>query len=387
MPVYKTFLKIINHNKMTIIMYLGIFLGINMIISSLTGGTRAEVFSTAKISVAVIDRDQSDISQTIKKYMGQTQYLKDIPDDKDALQDALFFRDVEYVLIIPEGFGESLMKEGTIQLDNINVPNSYSGIYVNMQLEQFLTTLKAYMVSGQDAETALQSSLETTALESKVTLLTEDGSLSNMQKYTYYFQFIPYIMTSVMIQIIGTIMLAFNKEDVRRRMLCSSTSLKSRNLQLALGCITLSILVWSLTMLISVVMYGSTLLNSGVFPYLLLNSFVFTVVGVSLGFCISSLAKNQIQLSGLATTVSLTFCFLGGVFVSMTYMAKSMLSIAKFTPAYWYVLSNDMLGHLTKLSGDNAVKFFQNIGMQFAFAIAFFGLALAITKKKSNRIA
>ena len=129
---------------------------------------------------------------------------------------------MEYVLIIPEGFGESLMKEGTIQLDNINVPNSYSGIYVNMQLEQFLTTLKAYMVSGQDAETALQSSLETTALESKVTLLTEDGSLSNMQKYTYYFQFIPYIMTSVMIQIIGTIMLAFNKEDVRRRMLCSS---------------------------------------------------------------------------------------------------------------------------------------------------------------------
>ena len=44
----------------------------------------------------------------------------DIPDDNEKLQDALFFREIEYIIRVPKGFGENLMMGKAVELEDCN---------------------------------------------------------------------------------------------------------------------------------------------------------------------------------------------------------------------------------------------------------------------------
>ncbi len=55
--------------------------------------------------MAVIDRDGSSLSKGLSEYLGNYQDLVDIEDDPAVIQEELFYRNVYYVVIIPENFG------------------------------------------------------------------------------------------------------------------------------------------------------------------------------------------------------------------------------------------------------------------------------------------
>jgi len=153
-----------------------------------------------------------------------------------------------------------------------------------------------------------------------------------------------------------------------------------------LGCAVLGTAILAVVLLISFVLYGSELSQSGVFPWLLANSLTFLVVSISLGFLVGSIVKNDNQLSALATSIAMIFSFLGGIFISQELMGSQVQKIAKFIPTYWYIASNKILGYAQGIGSIDTSIFMQNIGIQIAFALAFFSLALAVSKRKSGRI-
>lgn len=63
--------------------------------------------------MAVIDRDHSALSEGLKAYLGQSQELVELEDKKEVLQEELYYGNIEYVLVIPEGF-EAAFTEQTM---------------------------------------------------------------------------------------------------------------------------------------------------------------------------------------------------------------------------------------------------------------------------------
>lgn len=366
-------------------MYLAIFLGIAIPITKLIPGAAEPYYADSAEPIAVADSDNSIISKGLHDYLKKTQRVKNIETDTDSIQDALYFRDIEFLVSIPPGYGKSLLEGSVPVLNTTSVPNSYSGIYISMQIEQYLSFLRIYIAAGLSPQEAVQKTEEVMNTKAEVSLVNDGKTLSQSYKFMFYYQYIPYMLLGILVQIIGLIFLSFNKEEVRRRTLCSSTTLRSRNIQLFFGCAVLGTAILLIVLVISFVLYGSELSQSGVFPWLLLNSLTFLIVSISLGFLVGSIAKNDNQLSALATSIAMIFSFLGGIFISQELMGSQVQKISRFIPTYWYIAINKILGYAQSTVNLETSSFIQNMGIQLAFAVAFFSLALAVSKRKSGR--
>ncbi len=385
MPVFKTFMKIVKKNRGTVIMYLAIFLGIAIPITKLIPGASTPSYSDTSEPVAVLDYDNSTLSRGIVEFMRTTQNLKEIKTDKDSIQDALYFRDVSYILSLPENFEKDLLEGRNPLLNTTSIPNSYSGIYINMQVEQYISFLRIYLANGLSAEEAVSKTAQVMNTKADVNLVNDGKKLSQSYKFMFYYQYIPYMLLGILVQIIGVVFLSFNKEEVRKRTLCSSTTLFSRNVQLFLGCIVLGLSVLIIVLSISFIMYSNELPKSGVFSWLLINSLSFLTVSISLGFLVGSIVKSDNQLSALATSIAMVFSFLGGIFIPQEFMNSQIQQISKFFPTYWYTVNNKLLGYAQNTFAFDHISFTQNTLIQLGFALAFFTLALAVSKQRSSR--
>ena len=103
MTVFKTFLKVLNKNKFVIILYtiiLLLFGGINMQTSE-----NSTNFVASKPDVLIINNDENiGISKNLSDYIEKNTNIVKVEDNEDAINDALFYRDVNYIIYIPKHY-------------------------------------------------------------------------------------------------------------------------------------------------------------------------------------------------------------------------------------------------------------------------------------------
>lgn len=385
MPVFKTYLKILKINLIASIIYIGIFVGLAILMAGNAKESDETSFKATSTSIGIVDRDKSTSSEAIIEYLNELHSVILLPDDKEVLQDELFYRNVTYILTIPEQFEEHLMDGTDISLESIKVPNSTRGIYVDIQLQQLLKTLSAYIRAGYDIPSAMSASKAVLSIETDVTLSLDESMTDVAPKHYYYYKFLPYILIAILIQTVSANLHVFNKVDVRKRNICSSLSLKSRNFQLALGSILTSLLVYVVVTLIAFLLYPNEFPQSGIMSYYLLNSFTFLIVCISIAYLIGIIANTDEVISALGNIISLGFSFLGGIFMPLSVMSDNVKPLARLVPTYWYTIVNDRLMMLTEVSGSVLKEIFSGMFVQICFALAFFSIALVISKKKAQQ--
>ena len=95
MTVFKGYFLIIKRNLFTILMYIGIFVGVTAMIQlSYSSGGVKDGFSAAKVNVAILDRDGGELSSVLGKLMEEQQNLVEIEDEEQVIQEKLFYGDV-----------------------------------------------------------------------------------------------------------------------------------------------------------------------------------------------------------------------------------------------------------------------------------------------------
>lgn len=382
MPVFKTNIRIVKQNLIAVLLYVGIFIGLAIIMANSAKATDDSAFKATSISLGIVDRDLSSTSKGIIDYLSEYHKVISLADDKELMQDELYYRNVEYILIIPSEFEISLFNGADLSLDCIKIPNSDSGLYVDLQIKQLLRTLRSFLSAGYDVSTAMAKTKEVLATDTKVSLSLDKEASVSTPKYYYYYKFLPYILIALMIQTISTTLFVFNKTDVRKRNICSSQSLKSRNFQLVLGSFFVSTCIYLLVTVVGFILYGKEISNSATIPYYLLNSFIFLIVSISLGYLIGIIGHNLEAISAYGTVLSLALAFLGGVFVPLSVMSENVKSFSRFVPTYWYTKTNDLLMNISEVSGKLRSEIFNGYFVQLCFAFAIFCIALVFSKKK-----
>lgn len=109
MTVFKGYLRIVRANLGQLLMYVGIFLAICVAISRSNPGGTTESFTQKKLNAAVIDRDGGSLGTLLEHYIGQEHNRISIADDPQVLQEELYYRNVEYILVIPKGAQERML--------------------------------------------------------------------------------------------------------------------------------------------------------------------------------------------------------------------------------------------------------------------------------------
>ncbi len=383
MQVFKTFMKIAKRKLPIVLMYAWIF--IVLLIMFTAYGPQDVSFEEESLGVCVIDEDNTDASLAVTDHISKSHKLIELENDKDEIIDALYYTRVDYVLVIKEGYSEKIANGQTDNLfENYQLPDSYAGVYLENDIDLYIRTLSSYIAAGNDAETAASLTAEALDYEIDVTIETfsDEAEGAGMNQGTYfYFRYLVYILLSVFITMLSGILITILRKEVRDRSNCSGTPSLSQTMQIIAGCIVLVLILWVVFMIIAMIYKG------GIFSanelYAVLNSFVFTLIATAIAILVAALVSNNSVINLVSNIISLGMSFLCGVFVDQALLGGTVLRIAKFLPAYWYVRANDIIAGKSEIAFD-AGEVMSCIGIQAIFAVALFAVVILVFRTKQT---
>lgn len=384
MRVFKGYGNIIKRNIGMMFMYIGIFVGIAVAIERSLGDTGVtENFSAVKLAAAVIDREGSALGDTLKSYIQREQKLVEIADEEQTIQEELFYRNISYVLIVPQGAQEAF-ESGDIVVQTIKVPGSTAGFYLDAKINSLLNQIRVYCTGGFSFDEACEKALALSENKGKVTLLDVNGNGGQRADYNYYFAYLPYALLAGMIMCLSTVIMAFKKKEIRHRMTCSAVPLRRQNMAAAASFLMVGFVVWGICMAVQAGLYHGGAFVSANCIWYMLNSLVCMVVAMTLAYLCGMLANTMGALNGVNNVVSLGLCFLGGIFVPIEMFGSGIKKVASFMPTYWYSRINGILGDYEHLSAGMLQNIRQGLLIQLLFAAACFCVTMAISKVRQR---
>lgn len=385
MQVFSAFFKIARKRITAISIYFIIYAVITLIFSFTASDEINSKFQSKSLTISIMDEDHSSASTAITEYLSSLHEISQLPADEETISDQLYYRTLDYVLIIPTGFEEKLLAQERKDLfQNIKIPGSANGYFVDQQVSEYTNTLQLYLAGGyslDDAVAKTNTSIDELTPVSSVSFHDAKNNISSRVFYLY--QYLPYIFIAMFFTGLAPILVIFNKETLHARMCCSAFPLVKRNFFLSVASIIYSLIAWILFIVLGLVVYGKDMFSQASL-LCMGNSFVFLLVAVALALLISFFAPDDNVVNMLANIVGLSMSFLCGVFVPQYMLSDGVLSVGKFLPAYWYIKANNMLAGFSSdpFSMDT---YYQCIGIQLLFAAAIFAIALSFSKLKSKR--
>lgn len=383
MQVFKAFWKVALRNLGFAIMYFGIFLGVVMLISTILSSEDNQTqFGETKLKVCVMDEDHSALSEALAAYLFQTHTQVTIANDKESIQDALFQREVDYILQIPQDFNDAFVAGEEAQLTNIKIPGGFAGVYVDQAVEQYLSSIRLLLAGGSKLSESIAHTNEILRTETEVRIETfsEEVKTSKDGKLYYFFLYCSYAFPMIFINALCAIAISLNKPEVLLRNACGALSARRRNVQYMIGNLTYGMGTWLLFLLAAVVIFGINAVSGSNLRYVI-NSLAFLVVSLGAAYLLCCLVRKKELISLVANVIGLGMCFLCGAFVPQWLLGEKLLLLSKFLPAYWYVKATNMIGDISGYPYSSSA-FFVCIMIQLLFSGVLFGASFLVTAKK-----
>ena len=391
MQVFKLYFRLLKSYKWIIIMYFAIFLTVALVVSdaqSIDGNNSQESMKEEILTIAIIDEDKQTLGEGLKKYFSNGNELVEMEYDEQAILNELYWRKLDYALVIPKGFEASLLDDSVedMELRCMQVPGYFDAEMFESELNMYLSKLTSLLKAGYSMEDAQEQLLDLQNEETTVELATFVNANQN-DRTTAFMTYVPYLFITLGMNGIGLILLSFNAPLLKSRMECSSTTMKERIAGLVGG-----ILLYGLFLMGAVIVVVAILSKGGIFtdvrfPYFLLNMLAMLLFSLSLGFLTGMIAKNQDAVNGLVNVLSLGLCFIGGVFVPHEFFGEEVLRVAKFFPTYWYAVTTKSIGAMTTMTSQLAGDIFWQVGLVLGYALVIFAVTVVIIANKRKKIA
>ena len=339
MTVFKTILKILNKLKGMIILYTAILVAITAL--NQTSGNNMTNFEDSKPSVLIVNKDSEDnIAKGFEDYISKHSEIKDIDTkDEEKINDAIFYRDVNYVIYIPKDFGKNLLDGKNPSLEYKSCGDEYSS-YAQMMVEKYIKTVLIYKdyYSGVELISKVNKVVDKdTKVYMKTTL-----DISKLSSMTQYFNILNYALLAGCVYCISMILASLNDETVRKRTIISSFNYKKYNRIVLLSNSIVIFVMWILYMILALILFKDLMFSSNGLGYVI-NSFVFTICSLTIGFLIGNITQNKNAIGGIVNVIALGTSFLCGCFVPFEYMPDYVLKIAHILPTYYYVANNQLI--------------------------------------------
>ena len=385
MQVFRSYFKILRSNRVAILWNLGVFMVLAVFFSTTAPETNEDMFEPTRTRIAVINRDPGGVlAEGLEKHLEQVGQRVFLNDDEEELQDALFYRRVQYIAIIPEGFSQDFMEGNEGKVETVVIPNSTMSYYMDMSVDAFLNTARLHNVHGRshtqtDLVRLVLSDLDT---HTRVVMKQSGVSTDSEPNYQYFFNYCAYALLAMIVSGISSTMIAFNRPDLYMRNRCAPIPQRKVSLQILAGHGIFALACWSLLMILAMLLYGRSLSGSGLTLLYFGNTLAFTMVCLSIGFLLGDIIKNHNAQTGAVQVITLGLNFLGGVFVPQEVMSQSVLAVARFLPSFWFVQGNELITSLSDFSKASIMPVYTSILTQAGFAIAIAAVALLLRKER-----
>ena len=378
MTVFKTFWKIVNKYKGTIILYTVMLISFGGI--NLASNDTTTTFTSTLPNIAIVNNDQKSVlTNNLINYLSENSKVVDIENDEEKINDALFYRDVSYVVYIPKNYTNDVLKGMNPTID-IKSTNDYTSSLEEMMLTDYLNLQNTYLKLTTDQAKLTNYINDTLKYKSEV-VLTSKVDTKSFSKVSRYFNFASYSILAVVIFIITLVLTSFKEKTVNKRIVVSSMNYKKHSGLILQSSLLYALIVWVLFSLLAIILLGKSLLNiRGLL--LSLNTLIFTLQALTFALLISSLVNNKDAIGGIVNVVALGSAFLCGAFIPSMYLPEKVVSISHIFPAYYYNNSNDLVTSLEVINLTTLKPFIINIMIMLVFMLVFIVLNNFVIKNR-----
>lgn len=377
MTVFNTFWKVINKYKGTIILFtvmLIAFGGINT-----TTSNNSLDFTNNKPDIVIINNDQNKgLTKNLIAYLKENTNVKDIKDEEE-IDDALFYRQVNYIIYIPKNYRNDILSGINPKID-IKTTDDYDSSLAEMILKRYLKTQEVYSKTTSNEQELIEKINTNLKTKSEVSI-TSTVNTDKTSKVSGYYNFASYSIMYTIIFIICMVLASFNEKTIKKRTIISSMNYKTHNKLILKASFLYSIIVWLLFMILGMILFPDTVISLRGLIYTI-NAFIFTFASLTLALLISSLSSNKSAITGITNVVCLGSAFLCGAFIPSTWLPETVIKISRIFPTYWYVNSNDLLSSLEKINLNSLEPIIINMLVVLLFSLIFIVLTNIISKKK-----
>lgn len=380
MTIFKTFLKILNKNKFIVILYTIILItfgGLNM----QTKDNNIS-FQAVKPDVVIINEDKEEgITKNLINYIKENSNIVNIEKNEDKINDALFYRETNYVIYIPKNYNKDFRNNKNPEI-KIKSSGDYQASYAEMILERYIEVANTYNKKITNEEELINKINETLSKQTQVEI-TSKLDTDTLYSAAFYFNFESYSALACLIYVICIILSTFNNEKIRKKNIISSTNYKKINRTLLLSNSLYSLTLWLFYLIMSFILIGNIMFTSHGIIYMI-NSLIFTICATTLAFLIGTIVTKKEAISGIVNVVALGSSFLCGAFVPVEYLPKTVLNIAHALPTYWYIQNNEITRTLEKINIETLKPVFTNWIVILLFTIVFIIITNIVSKRKQK---
>lgn len=380
MQVFKVFFKILRENIPTLIIYFVItfisaILFVKMGVMSMT--TAEEV----KPTIVVENASDSEYAKGLINYLDDKCKLKEI--DDELIEDALYYRQISYVLYIPENFESQIASGETLQMNSKSVPDISDSYLAEQHIEAYISTLQSNIRYAGTNDINEIVNLTNADLKDEVSVNLMNNEVK--EQVQFYFNFLCYTFCSCLIGGIGYAMYVLNKRSIRRRNVISPLTNLSTNIQQIAAFIVYAIFLGLVAIAFAYLVFPEGM-QEAFAPYMILNIFVSLVPALGLAYLIGTMITSIEVQNGVSNVLCLILAFMGGCFVPQQYMSDALLSAGAFTPNYWFVKANNALYELQIFDFEHLKSIFTYMSVQILFGIVFFMIALIYSKQRRKNV-
>lgn len=378
MTVFNTFWKVINKYKGTIILFtvmLVTFGGINT-----TSSNSTVDFTNSKPDIIIVNNSGNNaLTKNLISYLKKNTNVKNIKNTEEARNDALFYREVNYIVYIPKDYQKDVLSGKTPVID-IKTVGDYTSSLAEMLLTRYLKIQSIYaknISTEQELITVINKNLSKT---SEVTI-TSKVDTTKTSRVSRYFNFASYSAMFIIIFVICMVLSSFHAKAIKKRTIISSMNYKTHNKYLLRASFIYSIIVWFLFMLLGTILFSNTILSLRGLVYAI-NLLIFIFTSLTLALLLSTLIDNKDAVNGIVNVISLGSAFLCGAFIPTEWLPETVIKISRIFPTYWYVNSNDLLASLQTINMTSLNQVIINMIVMLVFALIFIIINNLVSKKK-----
>ncbi len=379
MTVFKGYFKVIKSFKGTIILYT--CMSIFFVVFNMQSGGMTDSYKASTPDIAIVNLDTNNkVTDNLVSYLEANTNVLDIS-GSDEIADALFYRDITYVVYIYEGYGNDFINQ---QLKPLEVQSSgnFNSSYTQMLLERYFNLANTFNKYSDNVDEFLVQLNDTLKVTGEI-VIENEVEYTGLRNLETCFSFMNYTLLAVSVYIVATVMVAFNEEKVKNRLLVSSKRLSSYNSELLLGNLAFTTLVWGALITFAFILEKETMMSAyGL--YFALNSFVFMLCALAIGFLLGCFVKNKHGVSGPVNVIALGSSFLCGAFVPAQFLPSFVVNISKVLPSYWYISNNAKIAATIDFASSSILSILTNVAVIAVFAVAFVVIANVYTAKKAR---
>lgn len=375
MTVFRGFVQVLSRNLGFVAIFTAIMVVMGlMAYQSPPGG--AENFTADKPKVILINQgSETALTRAFESYLRQRTSEADVNATDREIDDALYYEALAYAVYLPADFTDKILngQEPTVGIKSRASAQSASAEALVTRFLRLATGYGKYLTDEDELVKAIESS----AKLSTDVVLTSQLDTKTLKLTAGLYNFGSYTLMAGCVYVITMVLAAFAEVNVRRRTIVSSANPLRIDLNLNLGCAIIMLLLAALNVgLVSVLIPESWATGRG--GLFALNTFVFGLPVLALGFLITKITTNKEALSAIVNVVALASAFLCGAFIPTHLMPESVVAVGHVLPTFYYIDNNNASAQMSTFSGAAANQFWVNIAVQIGFAVVFWIASLIL---------